>query len=287
MKQRIVTGLVGLLVFVVFTMLFNTMITEILMGAIILLSQTELSAATRKNMIALDTLDILFKLYIIFLMYATATGNVSLFFIVNVLSISIVFLYSLFARNSSTLSEIFYNLTLCSIVCVCLSLFLYIKFTSGPHIALFYMMIAAGSAWWADCGAYFTGTFFGKHKLIPHVSQKKTIEGLVGGIITAILGNLLFITIYWLGVNNSIFFTNDTQKVTVNFVYVCMLTPLLSLIGAFGDLCASQVKRQAGIKDFGTIMPGHGGILDRFDSLLAVAPAVFLLYKYFPLVHKV
>ncbi|QUH26318.1 phosphatidate cytidylyltransferase [Serpentinicella alkaliphila] len=114
-------------------------------------------------------------------------------------------------------------------------------------------------AWATDTFAYFTGYFFGKHKLCPTISPKKTVEGSIGGIVGSVLSCLLF-GHYFLG---------------TNFIYLAILGIVGSIIAQIGDLVASKIKRYIGIKDFGKIMPGHGGILDRFDSIIFVAPVVY------------
>lgn len=111
----------------------------------------------------------------------------------------------------------------------------------------------------SDIGAYFTGYFFGKHKLCPKLSPKKTIEGAVGGVIFTVLVSGLF----------GVLFAPD-------IVIHCILIGIIgSPLSMCGDLVASALKRKMGIKDYGKLIPGHGGILDRFDSVLFTAPVVY------------
>lgn len=130
-------------------------------------------------------------------------------------------------------------------------------------------------AFLSDTGAYFVGCAIGKHKLAPVISPKKTVEGLIGGVITAILG----VIIYCLVLKSAFAFG-------VNWVYVPVYGLLGSLGAVFGDLCFSVIKRHTGIKDYGNLIPGHGGIFDRFDSMVVVAPLVELLLLTIPLVVK-
>ena len=123
------------------------------------------------------------------------------------------------------------------------------------------------AAWGNDTLAYCTGMLIGKHKMSPILSPKKSIEGLVGGIVgAAILGAL-----YGLYLNTYIRFSFN--PVTM-FPIVCGLSGAVSVIG---DLAASAIKRDSGIKDYGTLIPGHGGILDRFDSIIFIAPVIYYL----------
>lgn len=138
-----------------------------------------------------------------------------------------------------------------------------------------YILIPFVLAFLSDIGAYFAGSFLGKHKLCPIISPKKTVEGLVGGVAASILGMVIYCLILQLGFG-----------FTVNYLLVFVYGIVGSLAGVFGDLTFSVVKRQTGIKDYGNIFPGHGGILDRFDSVIVVAPLVEALLLWIPVVTK-
>ena len=121
-------------------------------------------------------------------------------------------------------------------------------------------------AWMTDTGAYFVGVLFGKHKLIPEVSPKKTIEGAFGGILGCIAGFVLY------G-----FIIQSVCDVKVNYIAMIVIAAVIAVVSQFGDLVASYIKREREIKDFGFIFPGHGGVLDRFDSIIAVAPSIYFI----------
>lgn len=127
----------------------------------------------------------------------------------------------------------------------------------------YFIMLPFTIAFLSDAGAYFIGLRFGKHKLAPVVSPNKTIEGMLGGVVFAIIGTLLYAVILRFGL-----------KFRVNFALAILYGFAGSLGGVLGDLCFSAIKRQTGIKDYGNLIPGHGGFLDRFDSLVIVAPLV-------------
>ncbi len=141
----------------------------------------------------------------------------------------------------------------------------------GNEYGSFYVLLALGIACMSDTGAYFCGKYFGKNKLCPEVSPKKTIEGFIGGIIVCALSMILIAAIF----NNFIF----SEKHQINYVLIVILGLVGSPISALGDLCFSAIKRKCGVKDFGSLMPGHGGVLDRFDSVIFVSPYVYLFVK--------
>lgn len=133
---------------------------------------------------------------------------------------------------------------------------------------IFYTLFCA---WFGDSGAYFVGTFLGKHKLCPKISPKKTVEGLIGGIIT--VGVVAFL--HCLVFNSFI-----AQEAKMSYSVLIPVGMAASLVGVVGDLSASIIKRQYDVKDFGNIMPGHGGVLDRFDSVLFVAPFLYMVFSF-------
>ena len=137
----------------------------------------------------------------------------------------------------------------------------------------YWIMVALILAFVPDSGAYFAGTFFGRHKLAPVISPKKTVEGVIGGVLVAVVGMMIYCVIVQLFL--------DRQ---VNYLYGLLYGLAGSVMAVIGDLCFSAIKRQCGIKDYGNLIPGHGGILDRFDSMLLVAPTVEALLELIPVV---
>jgi phosphatidate cytidylyltransferase len=124
--------------------------------------------------------------------------------------------------------------------------------------------------WTNDTFAYIVGKSIGKHKLLERISPKKTIEGFLGGILFSILAGVLISRYY---INPSPAFSEKSIQIWVTIAIIA------AVIGTLGDLIESKFKRVAGVKDSGKIMPGHGGILDRLDSVIFVAPFVFLFYQ--------
>lgn len=122
----------------------------------------------------------------------------------------------------------------------------------------------------SDTCAYEIGTRFGKRKLCERISPKKTVEGSIAGIAGVVIS---YVILAWIA--------NHFYGMELNIIFVIVMGICTSVLGQFGDLSASTIKRYCGIKDFGTLMPGHGGILDRCDSILFTAPAVYFLIKIY------
>ncbi len=126
-------------------------------------------------------------------------------------------------------------------------------------------------AWMCDTFAYFTGRLFGKHKLAPNLSPKKTIEGSIGGIVFATLGCMLY------G-----FILSLVSELSPNYLVLALIGLLLSVFSQVGDLWASLIKREMGVKDYSSMLPGHGGVMDRFDSILAISALLMAVSMVFP-----
>lgn len=132
------------------------------------------------------------------------------------------------------------------------------------------LILALIGAYLTDTGAYFVGVFLGKHKLIEKVSPNKTIEGAVGGIVAAVISFLIYGAVM------------NGAGYDVNFLNLLILSVLCAVVAQLGDLSASAMKRSFNIKDFGNLIPGHGGVLDRVDSLMFVAPVIYHFITFLP-----
>ena len=149
------------------------------------------------------------------------------------------------------------------------------------YIGTDFMIIVFIIAWSCDTVAYFSGRFFGKHKLIPHVSPNKTVEGAIGGVI----GAMICCTVYLIIAKNLTYLSPVYGVAEMNITSIIAVGLSLGMIGGvfsqLGDLVASSIKRDTGIKDFGWIFPGHGGFMDRFDSVMYIAPIVLIYLIFF------
>ena len=133
---------------------------------------------------------------------------------------------------------------------------------------VFIVLMAMLCAWLSDSFALFIGMKFGKHKLSPNISPKKSVEGAIGGVVctTIVCMIIYFVFAKW-------YFKFDTIKWWMALIFI----PFTCVMGMLGDLAASVIKRNYGVKDFGTLLPGHGGAMDRSDSFLFTMPTAYLL----------
>ena len=170
---------------------------------------------------------------------------------------------SVFLHGKVSIAQLGEALLACMYIILGFNAIVYLRDLEGG--GYIYLLIFIG-AWVTDTFAYFCGLLLGKHKLIPHVSPKKTVEGSVGGVLFCIAGFLVFGVV----VNHFFDFHADYIALAVSGL-------IISVVSQIGDLSMSVIKRERGIKDYGNLFPGHGGILDRFDSILAVAATLAII----------
>ena len=271
MKTRIITAAVLLPAFLIIILFLPSVCTAILFGLMAAVAAYELLWGT--NFVKHPRL----------ISYAAAMGFlVSIWsgfgagYVWAVLGV-LVFMMTMFAEIMIADTKLpFEKVSFCAIAGLLIP-FLLTSFVRIRSIRYgqFFILIPLIIAFISDSGAYFTGCFFGKHKLAPVISPKKTIEGAVGGVLTAVLGLLLYGLILQLAFG-----------FRVNYIAAVLYGVIGSVAGVFGDLCFSAIKRQTGIKDYGKLMPGHGGILDRFDSMVIIAPLVEILMILMPMAVK-
>ncbi len=139
------------------------------------------------------------------------------------------------------------------------------------HFGVYVFLLPFVISWITDTFAYFSGMLFGKHKLIPEVSPKKTVEGAVGGTLSSVLLTILY------G-----FIIGSVSDAVPNYIALAIVALAVSVLSQCGDLVMSLVKRKFGIKDYGKLFPGHGGVLDRFDSIIVSASAIYFLVTFVP-----
>ncbi|MGN0502482.1 MAG: phosphatidate cytidylyltransferase [Ruminococcus sp.] len=149
--------------------------------------------------------------------------------------------------------------------------------SSGVGVTFFFCTVFA-LPWMADAGGFFIGATMGKHKLCPNISPKKTVEGAVGGVIFCLIAALLI---------GFIFQFIIMPDVKINFRALALLGLIDAPVSILGDLSFSLIKRSLKIKDYGSIFPGHGGMLDRFDSIIFTAPVLVVVNYFIPFITLV
>lgn len=193
---------------------------------------------------------------LIFLNGIQLESKIVLFF----LGVLIFLCYSFISKNSFNFDEI--GFCVLAILYIGIGFYYIIETRNAGGILFFFFALFL--IWATDSGAYFVGRAVGKRKLAPHISPNKTIEGSIGGIVSAVVVALLF------------YFLSDIQH-SFHFGEILIISIVLSIFGQFGDLVESGLKRFYNVKDSGNILPGHGGMLDRVDSWLFVMPLLNFL----------
>jgi len=181
--------------------------------------------------------------------------------------IIVVFMYIILTNLKRTIVDV--AITVFSLVYIPF-MFSFLKSILMMPNGRFLILYVFTAAFASDTFAYFIGTKFGKNKLCVEISPKKTIEGSIGGILGVIL---CFTILTYIG--------NAYFSMNMNIIYMLVAGVIAGIAGQFGDLSASAIKRYCKVKDFGNIIPGHGGILDRFDSMLFVAPVMYMFLKLY------
>lgn len=268
MLTRIITAIVALLVFAPILYFSDTwpfVAFACVMGLFSSYEILKCCGLNKKWLISLPTMLVftaipfctryVFDDMLSFLKYACVALLIYMFYI---------FAASVFSHGKAPIADCCTAFTMCIYACAGFCSMVFLRDLTGNGAYMFPLIFMG--AWVTDTGAYFSGVFLGKHKLIPDVSPKKTVEGAVGGII---ITTLVFV-LYGLGISH--FF--DTRA---NYIGLAVMGVVISVISMIGDLIASLVKRHYDIKDYGNLFPGHGGVMDRFDSIIATSLFIFVL----------
>ena len=268
MKTRIISAAVAIVIAVILLILHDTFIFNIAIGFLSIMAIAELFKATKMNThtnamfvcYAYAALDVVMPLFY-------RSGHLyfissRLYFGLFILGMCLLFLKE---HDKFKYTDFFFMIGVTWLLTYSFQTLLLMALR--PKGSVFLLVISLCAAWLADSGAYFAGTFFGKTKLCPNISPKKTVEGVVGGVLSNGVIMLMISFVY----------DKILKGESVNYIGVFIAGMLAAVIGLIGDLTASVVKRQTGIKDYGNIMPGHGGVMDRFDSALLVVPFMYYL----------
>lgn len=272
MKSRIITGLVGLVVVIGWLFSMYTPVFTAVLAVIAAIGVFEIMKAFDVKNLVFKVLCLIVSAVIPFYFNYKTTINIPLFPIIAVIVLISLVIMVLDFKNLK-FEQIACSLFAAAFVpsalsCIILFRDVYINFsdTYKKNDGIFFILFAFFCCWLSDTFAYFVGRKFGKHKLSPVISPKKTVEGAIGGVIcTAALNTVLFF----------VFKYKFDLSESISLPLILISSVLLSVISIFGDLAASTIKRSHGIKDFGNLLPGHGGIMDRFDSSCFVFPTLY------------
>ena len=264
MLKRIITSLVALCILIPVLFLSHTFVLPLGIAVVSLIALYEMNKCRGKGkMIAFTAPAYVFAAAAPFLFrylgYDVRCGYIA--FVCTIIYVMYLFTLTVFMKGKITFAEVGELFLVTVYIIAALNAIIYVRdFADGGKYL--YILIFAG-AWMTDIFAYFSGMLFGKHKLIPEVSPQKTIEGSIGGTLFCIISFIVF------GIIVDGFFSMNA-----NFVFLAISGLAVSILAQIGDLIMSVIKRQYGVKDYGKIFPGHGGVLDRFDSILATSLAM-------------
>lgn len=282
MKTRVITAAVGLALLAVVLAFFDTILFDLVLSAVCLIAVHEVFSAMgfgRKQWY-LYVLAVPFTLLVMLTTSPAARSLVLPVSFVVVLLFNVIQIAHVQTLDFGKLAGYVY---FSGVIIFCFYSLIHLKrmlpFTEYRYDAVYFILLTLCFAWGGDTAAYFAGRAFGRHKLAPVVSPHKTVEGALGGVAGSIAAGVLLTAAY--GVLSAQYPVISIQIRPQHYLLLVLMGAVASVLGILGDLFASAVKRQAGIKDYGTIFPGHGGILDRFDSVMFIAPFVSIVVRYF------
>ncbi len=269
MKKRVITGTVLIALVISILWINIPLIDTIFIFLLSILGIYEYNKAFKSIGYKLVPILSYLSCFTIFLFeFNLSTSNIILFIKIFIpIIIILTFIYAILTKLKVNIIDVAISVLSIFYIPFLFSFLKLILMMENGRLFIWFVIMGAFAC---DTFAYLFGRKFGKNKLCPDISPKKTIEGFVAGIIGTILS---YIVIYVI--------SNYYLKIDLNIYIVLLMGVVSSIVGQFGDLAASSIKRFCKIKDFGTLMPGHGGILDRCDSILFVAPIVYIILKIY------
>lgn len=282
MKKRIITSLVGIPILALALYLYHSFVFNLIVAALCMLAFHEIIGAfhlKKPFFIYLAVVPIALVVLLSDYGVARMIAPYLLFVFIIYIACGVIFEFKELRYEQISGVVLFCGVVLFGFYSLITFKILYPASVYG-YDAVYLILLGFGISWGGDSAAYFAGSAFGKHKLAPDVSPHKTIEGAVGAVFGSILLAELFSFVYSLVLG-------DAATVTLRgYLTLIPIAAVGSVLGMLGDLFTSAIKRQCGIKDYGTIFPGHGGILDRFDSVLFVMPFVALVSRFVQIVVR-
>ncbi len=281
MLKRIITSIVALMVFIPVLIFSDTWVFPAAMSLCSFLGCYEmLSCVRQKNKNVWLTLPICLAaiFFPLFLRYSNITNMnssqvIKFAFGIALIMLIYVFAVAVFDNKKTDVGDVSVIYIACLYIISGFTAIVYLH--DYIQLGRYIYLLTFICAWTTDIFAYFTGRFLGRHKLIESVSPKKTVEGAVGGVVFCVIAVVIF------GVIIENFF--NPNGINANYLILAVSGIFISVVSQIGDLIMSLIKRKYQIKDYGKIFPGHGGILDRFDSVIAVSLMIAFICSYFNL----
>lgn len=281
MLKRVITSVVALCVFIPILIFSDSWVFPIAMAFASLAGCYEMLGCTgqRKNVWVAVPIYALSVFFPMFMRYSYNYISQDSIEILLELALSIIFISMLYIFGVSVFDNKRFpvkeaGLVFLSCLYIISSFTCIVYLRDYVHLGKYIYLLVFMCAWMTDTFAYFTGRLFGKHKLIPEISPKKTVEGAIGGVFFCVVTTVVFGLII-----ESAFDPDATIK--ANHLILIISGIFISVVSQIGDLILSAIKRSYNIKDYGKLLPGHGGILDRFDSVMAVAVLLSFICTYF------
>lgn len=269
LKQRLTVGIIGA-VFAIFILCLNVQFVAAAIALVVIVGLSEIYNATGllKTQNKLCIFGYLYSILVFVILAITKESALALGILISLFGLALL-VYMVFNHETIGFSEIsqFFFATMYVV-----ALFAHIVLIRQLDMGKYLIWIVFITAWLSDTLAFAVGLKFGRNKLIPSVSPKKTVEGAIGGLAGSVIFNLIFGMVCSFGFNRA-----------VSYLPLIILAIIAGVMSQLGDLAASCIKRERGIKDYSNLLPGHGGVLDRFDSVLFVAPVVY----YFVIIFNV
>ena len=266
-------GIPGVLLVIIFSELWHPLV-GIIVGLASVLMVGELLYA--KKLLACIPLAVVCMLYTLLMPIVVTSG--ALAYIITYLFLLLGFVVFLIYYKRLKFFSLAYAMFGTTLITFGMSAIPIACCTNGISVSFFFVLIFL-LPWMDDGGGFFIGSYFGKHKLCPNISPKKTIEGVLGGVVFCIASAMLMGLVFQ-------FLIFDKTEVKVNFGALIVIAVLDSVLSILGDLSFSLIKRNLNIKDYGSIFPGHGGMLDRCDSIIFTAPMVVVLSQFMPFIES-
>ena len=261
-SKRIISSIVLLILVLIILILGNQIIVDIACGLVAAICLHEYYKCLKKKANPVKWIGYLSAIFICIAHIIPEENRLDIFIITIPIIIMLLFLKSIATNLKVTITDISVTLFGVAYISLFIMFIPLLRNVENGKILVWFIFL---SAWGTDIFAYIVGKKVGKHKF-SKISPNKTIEGCIGGII----GSIILVSIYSI-------ICNKCFELNLSYIYMIFVAIVLSIVGQLGDFAASSIKRYAEIKDFSNLIPGHGGLLDRIDSVIFIAPVTYIL----------